>query len=326
MKDLKRIDYIDIARGIVISLMVLGHSYSKNNMIVHWLYSFHMPFFFIVTGFLSALKNEEKGTIVSEIKSKGKTLVFPYFIWGTIYQLFLGGLQILGGAPIGETLKLKIFMVFSMTGSAMWFLPSMFIASILFYILKNDCRIHIGSSIVLMAAGMILPKSGPIIECFLRACIGYLFMTIGFYGYNIYKKKACNRLFLVILFVSVGFSYLNGPVDMADRIFGNPILYLLNGLLGTWIMIQLCMKIEKYVLGVPWAFIKLWGEKSIIVLCTHGFVIQILRLLDFKIFNNILPSFGIIEGMVITIITLGSITLFMPFLVKCFGWTWGYKK
>ena len=65
-----RIDYIDIARGIVIVLMVLGHSYSQSNVIVHWLYSFHMPFFFIVSGHLSAMKREEQVNIIEECKSK----------------------------------------------------------------------------------------------------------------------------------------------------------------------------------------------------------------------------------------------------------------
>jgi len=56
----ERIHYIDMAKGICISLMVLGHSYSRENMILQWLNSFHMPFFFIMSGFLYRAKESVK--------------------------------------------------------------------------------------------------------------------------------------------------------------------------------------------------------------------------------------------------------------------------
>lgn len=43
---------LDFAKGIGIILMVLGHCYSAGNgeHILCWLYSFHMPLFFIIPG------------------------------------------------------------------------------------------------------------------------------------------------------------------------------------------------------------------------------------------------------------------------------------
>ena len=48
---MKRLDWVDIAKGIAIVLMILGHS-SLPNMIQNWIYSFHMPFFFFISGVL----------------------------------------------------------------------------------------------------------------------------------------------------------------------------------------------------------------------------------------------------------------------------------
>ena len=45
----KRIEYIDIARGIAIILMVIGHVVSGYKRAI--IFSFHMPLFIIISGF-----------------------------------------------------------------------------------------------------------------------------------------------------------------------------------------------------------------------------------------------------------------------------------
>ena len=42
----KRISYIDMAKGIGIILVVLGHSIFPSENLTTWIYSFHMPLFF----------------------------------------------------------------------------------------------------------------------------------------------------------------------------------------------------------------------------------------------------------------------------------------
>jgi len=48
---------LDFAKGVGIMLMVLGHCYSAGNgtYILRWLYSFHMPLFFIIPGIVSGI-------------------------------------------------------------------------------------------------------------------------------------------------------------------------------------------------------------------------------------------------------------------------------
>lgn len=45
----KRIEWVDIAKGIAIILMVVGHEIGGNARI--FIFSFHMPLFFILSGF-----------------------------------------------------------------------------------------------------------------------------------------------------------------------------------------------------------------------------------------------------------------------------------
>ena len=52
----KRVDYLDYAKGIAIILVVLGHIFSGGN-IKTYIYSFHMPLFFIISGYLFNYSN-----------------------------------------------------------------------------------------------------------------------------------------------------------------------------------------------------------------------------------------------------------------------------
>ena len=49
LKQRKRLDYLDIAKGLLIISVVLCHSPFENAYILYW---FHMPAFFIISGML----------------------------------------------------------------------------------------------------------------------------------------------------------------------------------------------------------------------------------------------------------------------------------
>lgn len=53
----KRIHWIDVSRGIAMVLVVLGHIGMKNSF-TQWIYSFHMPLFFMITGLTPNLINK----------------------------------------------------------------------------------------------------------------------------------------------------------------------------------------------------------------------------------------------------------------------------
>ena len=94
--DNKRIEWIDSARGIAILLVVIGHvlgGYTGNyglpqyqriiNLLVDIIYSFHMPLFFMISGYVFGLKkyNWSKSNYVVFVKYKAKTLLVPYFLF-----------------------------------------------------------------------------------------------------------------------------------------------------------------------------------------------------------------------------------------------------
>ena len=77
----KRLEYIDIARGIGIVLVVLGHCLSQlDGSLRTFIYSFHMPLFFTLAGMT------HKTTECSDIRKcvlgllKKRKAIFRYYI------------------------------------------------------------------------------------------------------------------------------------------------------------------------------------------------------------------------------------------------------
>ena len=76
----KRLDWVDIAKGIGIFLMVMGHSGIPRFM-HDWIYSFHMPFFFILSGFFFTAGKYAFGELVSR---RARTILLPYVVFTVI--------------------------------------------------------------------------------------------------------------------------------------------------------------------------------------------------------------------------------------------------
>lgn len=55
----KRIDYIDIVKGITIILMIIGHVSNIPTILRTFIFSFHMPLFFIISGYTFKKKNKQ---------------------------------------------------------------------------------------------------------------------------------------------------------------------------------------------------------------------------------------------------------------------------
>lgn len=118
-----RIDYLDTLKGLLIILVVFGHT-GINNDIQKWIYSFHMPLFLIISGFF--YKESRKIVNLNRIKR----LIFP-FICFTILAILFPGLPslILKNKPIEWSkvfyLEERIFF-----NTPIWFLIVLFLIEI----------------------------------------------------------------------------------------------------------------------------------------------------------------------------------------------------
>lgn len=112
-----RYDWLDIAKGVTIILMVLGHG-SIPKFASNFIWAFHMPLFFIASGFCT---NWECDTFVCFVKKKAKSIILPFCLYSIIVALIF---QVLDARNWPDIL------LNGWDGYALWFIPVLYFASI----------------------------------------------------------------------------------------------------------------------------------------------------------------------------------------------------
>lgn len=140
----QRVAFIDIAKGLLIILVVFGHAWRAvfNNGILQnaqtyhfvddWIYAFHMPAFFFLSG-LFALKAKQQ-PFGHFIGKKLRTIVYPYFLWSilqSVTQLIMSG-STTRTISVPDILKIPIAPVMQF-----WFLYALFFVFLFFILMRQ---------------------------------------------------------------------------------------------------------------------------------------------------------------------------------------------
>ena len=91
----KRIEYIDIAKGICILLVVIGHELTWNDALRSFIYSFHIPMFFALSGMVMVVTYELDLPFDLFLKKNINGILKPYFQVSIIYIAYdlVGGVR-----------------------------------------------------------------------------------------------------------------------------------------------------------------------------------------------------------------------------------------
>ena len=131
MKYKTRNESIDVIKGILILLVIVGHillgSLDENGL-RYYIYSFHMPVFFYVSGFLINLDKLSSESPFKLIAAYWKRMLFPWFIALVVYTVFLS----LDHFTIHE-----IAIRFIHPFYHLWYVPSLFIFIVITWILRR---------------------------------------------------------------------------------------------------------------------------------------------------------------------------------------------
>ncbi len=163
-----RLPYLDIAKGIGIILVVIGHCIPDAaspagipvpamKVLHDVIYSFHMPLFFFISGFLISRK---VGSIQSKktlITKKIKRLLIPYFFVGLCYAPLKLLLSQFANKPYDFNNLWKIFLGVNPDGE-LWFLYALFMISLIAIVLnKQVSKIGLGIAGILTLTSPVLP-------------------------------------------------------------------------------------------------------------------------------------------------------------------------
>ena len=209
----KRLDYLDMTKGLGMILVLIGHlqgdSIFKFSPYIQplcvYIFSFHMPMFFIVSGILMAIKNDEVRPFREVAKNRFRGIMIPY-LWFSFFYLLVVVAALIKGEIAPATLYLNIWYVFSGYGmNVLWFLPALYLGELLFVIIRRKIRddipfitiIVLSNAIVYLAAFFLgiakypTPVSERIREfvtVLLRPVLVCGFITVGYYAHKLLRK------------------------------------------------------------------------------------------------------------------------------------------
>lgn len=272
-KTKKRIEYIDLMKGLCILIVVALHFklFPEQSSLNYMRGAISIRLYFFLSGIFY---KTYKGFIDLCIKKINK-LIIPLIFFSTLYLVIgLFSKWLSHGLLFQQT----SFSTFLFNNYPLWFLKALFIANLLYYFIFRYIPNDIIKTFICLAlswVGIYLSNSYiPILElinkqtCFFNALIGLIFMHIGMLSnkYNIIRqtlsKNKTNLLilcsFLILLFTATD------NTDFFQRKYNtNYIYFLLSSTSGIFFVLFISQKIQKLFL------VSFLGRYSLIVLGTH---------------------------------------------------------
>lgn len=261
----KRIEYLDIAKGILMILVVLGHVF-LNSPLQYFIYSFHMPAFFIISGILFNHSKTLYKSMKNVLEARAYTLLVPYMIFellGTFSDIIQNGFYLNIKGFVFEYIY-SLITVRSANNWGNWFLVTLFMAEIYFVFVwkkSNNKGIIIVLSGVLAVVFLLLSE-GHVHLVFKRAIIAYIFLVIGYYYGKILYMKNSNVLIMMAFSLTLMSTVFNYKIDINYGIINNPILFLVGSISGTYFILQIS-KLKCF------ACMRFIGENSLIIMGVH---------------------------------------------------------
>lgn len=282
---MQRTNWIDVARGIGIILVLQGHALSAH-VYRHLIYAFHMPLFFFISGILFDYK---KNNLATNLKKSVKGILIPYFLFALL-SYFLWWIENanlrfeitpflnhLSGILYGNSSSLFFNIV-------LWFLPCLFITKMGFALLTNFIKNEkliifflltfslLGYFAFIYLPDLVLPFG---IESALTAIVFYgggsILKTnhLKAIDFRINKNSFLTLgvvLFVLILSSQVNYEIYSRQIDIRLNNLGNYFLFYLGAISGIILTVIISRMINKnYILEKI-------GRNTLVLFVFHPFV------------------------------------------------------
>jgi fucose 4-O-acetylase-like acetyltransferase len=273
----QRIVWIDYYKFIGIFLIVLSHASFLNPEVIHFIFLFHVPIFFFISGYLEKVSPCSSKEYFIKIFHN---LIIPYLIWNAISIIFHPSVGSVVSTLVG----------FSRTNGASWFIMVLVFLKIntLFY--KNKQYI-LGAITTLLF--ILLHYYGNYMR--MPYLINLSFMFSPFFFAGMYGKQIINTLdtklsrhcvFLkialaVVSFVLLYILYIYSPIPHTIAVvsfISQFYLYWLSGFLGIIGMFFFCICFTNQR-----HYIVIISNSTLFIMCSHY---EIFRIITPIISNN----------------------------------------
>lgn len=271
-----RLLYIDIAKGIGIILVVCSHTNAHDLMM--WAVGFFVPIFYFCSGYMTTYSSS-KDSIAQKMKKRARKLLLPYIFFNLLLLLYYRHWSITGlygilysrycFFPLGYENNYYFFL---WGNYPMWFITSLLVSYILYYILLYNRNkslivfIYLCMTCALSQLPILLPWS--IDTAFLSSLIMYA----GFYAntHDIisrwkYEILICALIYSLLLYVA-------GDINFSVRQYGTSfIIYFVIAILGCIVVLWGAKRIEQTLIGQLLALV---GKHSLTIFCIEMLFIR----------------------------------------------------
>ena len=269
---MKRIEGIELSKAIMILLVVYGHLLERQmldgdsggfiEVLYRWIYLFHMPFFFILSGFLYSTARP----IGSYFFKKWNHLMLPYFAWLLLFNLksiagFGYNLVVVGMEPEKWTFYLNHFSDELYGGTRVhgaevifWFPPCLFFTQQLFNFIKNRISSE-GWSALLMLAVYLVGYAGqfrypeftlPLALNVVAGALPLFYLGHLLRNEAIHQKALKYGLIPVMLVLYLAHALPDWTtVHMRMGVYGVPVLSTLAAMGAFTVILALCARLER---------------------------------------------------------------------------------
>lgn len=295
-ENLNRITWIDIARGMCIIAIVVGHTL-KNSWIRTYALSFDVPMFFFLSGFCYKHSYEIK----EYFKKKIKTIVIPYFSF-SLFSIIIFGIAGKVVAQLNNIMDCSIVhnivvMIYGNSkpdvmkyNSPLWFLTCFFSVLIVSYAIEYLIRKTKRTNIIrgiwiigLILGGVRISSTEIALPWHFETAISMLvWFELGILIKNYQRNKTAvtfgNNTWFVLLILITGalLCFINRNItgtslQVRQDIYGNYFLYYLSASFGIYGFCEIAKKIASNCI------IEYCGRNSLVILALHKFPILLFQ-------------------------------------------------
>lgn len=333
-----RIGYIDLAKGIGIVLVVWAHA---KGPLQSYIYQFHMPFFFILSGLLYS----EKSSFKEYLWKKTKSLYMPFVFWNLLIYITKEIVRGSGALPILKNVGL-IVLTLSKDGEflgATWFLGSLFLVSIFYKILDLLIKESKLKPLLLLFISVSLTAIGFSINFPLmisRTLILSLFFAVGALvkkHKEYFKELVGGGTAIICLLMYIGIASFNSA-NMGQNEYSNPLLFVTGSILASYAIIVFCKLFDEKIkiLQPVKRFIMFLGRHTLDILIWQFVAFRAVILLQILIykeeltFANLLSFYPVYDASNFWWIAYLVVGIFLPIgfcsLLRLGVWGKAFKK
>ena len=301
----KRENWIDTAKAIGIILVILGHVGSglEGWFNFRFVYGFHLIIFYMIAGYTTKTAPID----FNFVKKKFSRLMTPYFV--TCFAIMV--MDVINCWLIDKERSIEVitsviskdftrsFFASGMTTTfgnidigtrigAIWFLPALFFAIVLFAFLVSRIQNNKLLGIVCAAISMVGFLTGQFIWLPFSIQSGLFTIFFVWLGYSVKKNRYLERIrlwyfipALVLLLIGIKTDYCFMSFVTAEA--NDLLISTFVGLCGT-LLIYLAAKVTEKSRALQWI-----GKRSMYVLCIHLFALETMG----AYFNKILDLAGL---------------------------------